>query len=254
MYLRVPQRSKITSMASTDKPKPWSNDKTATKLLAAHNPTWNATVVHVTGPISELDLDEPDSSAAATKSASSASSDKAANAELVHAARVANAVVTQRLQAQIDAAKPLSTQVMLHSAPLAPAGEQLGEDEDSPYSVVVNEWQGSSSFKYGPRPQTWAKWIQVGVDTFPVFFVDAMVQSEEGEVGTADFVGREDVVQAHDVLLQAVLGEVDEPVCLVAGDLAYGSVPDALDFDKAFVAVGKEHYVGVWLYIGRLFG
>jgi hypothetical protein len=123
------------------------------------------------------------------------------------------------------------------------------------FEIVASEWAGAARPAPLGEVSPYAAWCLVDANRFRPFFIDAMIQNDEtGEVGVKEFVEREDVLTVEHEFFAALGEDEAPPLCVLAADLARGSLPDVLDFDKAFVAVGSGRVAAMWIYMGRIWG
>lgn len=207
-------------------------EEAARELAAA----WGSTLVVAVASVADL---EAGASAAPKK-----------ESPLARAARLANLALERAVLPKIAGEKRWGGALSfaaLEATTKAPPGPRVGL-----YEVVASEWAGSARGTPPGEASPYAAWRAVGAQRFRHFLLDAMIANEEGEVGEPSFLEREDVRELERLFFEA-LGD-KAPRCVLAADLARGALPDALDFDKAFVAVGEARVAAAWLYLSRLWG
>lgn len=172
---------------------------------------------------------------------------------LARAARVANETMARAVLPAVGGEATWGGRLAFAELPVRREAPPPGAME-----VVVSEWAGSARPAAAAEAESeHAAWRPVEAARFAGFAADAMVHNaEDGSVGDETFAGRDEVREVARLFFAALAEGKDgaEPVCVLAGDVARGSLPDALDFDKAFVAVGRRRAVAAWLYMGRLWG
>jgi hypothetical protein len=229
---------KPTKMGSKSKAPPHlTAERALHKAVSAIVASWGATVVAAAVDIADLEAGAPHGA-------------PAKETPLQRAARLANRAMPRAvLPRTVDDARWGARLAFaeLPSATRAPPGPKT-----KLYEIIAGEWAGYARGTPPGEPSPYAAWRAVDADRFRAFFIDAMIANEDGEVGAPDFVERDDVraVERH---FFAALGEAPER-CVLAADVARGTLPDGLDFDKAFVAVGRTRVAAVWMYLGRLWG
>jgi hypothetical protein len=223
--------------SKTQAPRHQAAARALRKTVGAVAASWGATVFAAAVDIADLEAGAPHD--APTRAAA-----------LKRAARLANLAMRRAVLPKTVGEARRGGRLAFAELPAttrAPPGPKTKR-----YEIVAGEWAGRAPGTPPGEPSPYAAWRAVDRDRFRPSFIDAMIANEDGEVGEPDFVERDDV-RAVGRRFFAALGEPPER-CVLAADVARGSLPDGLDFDKAFVAVGGTRVAALWMYLGRVWG